>query len=501
MRQLRISLCLLALLSFQKAYGGGDAWTATCVDSFGRVWRGTYDAGVCIDAGDKGVRFYNALSGPVSDRIYDIACSPSGVMAIGTAAGVSIYDSTLDKWYDITVLQGLPVGGVTRVAFDRYNSLWMKNECGDVFVSYASELSRNVYRRKRFLVEKDIWRGGKVVSCDGGFPSVSTTWKMPVAHSRRNLTRSKCIFVGDDWTVKGDWCERYGWSHALLCAMNSPCGDEVYYEMRDAPDGVFDYDVHGSLGTPHVAGDSIRRWIHWASVVDEKRDVLWMPRNCFRREAEWDDHGEAYLTSMEGPGLEVSVKMPSGINRIDLYFYNPNPDSGAESNRNYRIEVGLADGDGKFSSRPAVAYVNGFERGVFKRFLTYSSGEYKVKLFRNNSFNTILNGVFISPYRIEDVVADKRRFESPLCGYPFPKRPLSAVVKGEKVSAKALEWWVRSWEDGYEIDGPIMRLYALRAALAESPECRGFIALVKWEVPYMDEDDHVRFLEIMKGGE
>jgi hypothetical protein len=110
------------------------------------------------------------------------------------------------------------------------------------------------------------------------------------------------IRLDDDWLTKGDWLGRYGRYWACCCAICSP---DNYVWGAGPTKAEFD----ARIGTNCHAGDSLRYWVHW--LYTKNVNSLEMPPtyyssrvtkgyttpNFTRRQAEWDDHGEAYPMS------------------------------------------------------------------------------------------------------------------------------------------------------------------------------------------------------------
>lgn len=222
------------------------------------------------------------------------------------------------------------------------------------------------------------------------------------------------MYLGEDWATQGDWCERYGRRDAMLCAKNAPIDNEtVNFD--------FAYRTVGVIGPHKTKDDALRHWVHWIKANNNRR-VLYSPVTAIRTEAEWDDHGETYPRAFEGPDVWAVVKVPAGTNAISLYFYNPNGHDGTARFRDYMIEIRRYDStlpedivlakqvpekfNLKWDCRTkdienvlrqpvlAKARVRDFCGGVYKTFAVQGSGTFYVRVSRNWSFNTILNGVF-----------------------------------------------------------------------------------------------------------
>ncbi len=101
------------------------------------------------------------------------------------------------------------------------------------------------------------------------------------------------VYLGQDWVTQGDWVGRYGRQWATLCAARSPFDHNIQE--------VSPFDVQGHIGPHHLVGDSLRRWVSWVETDNPKS--LYDPIPGYRRQAEWDDHGETYDPAKEGPDV------------------------------------------------------------------------------------------------------------------------------------------------------------------------------------------------------
>ena len=192
------------------------------------------------------------------------------------------------------------------------------------------------------------------------------------------------LFLGDDWMTEGDWVGRYGRQHNVLCAASTPLNHEFIWEN--------DYHISGSLGDNYKGRDRLRGWLHWLETDNIK--CLYDPLVGTRRMAEWDDHGEAYPRSIQGPNINISVTVLDGIHRISLYFVNDDAHQGINnSQRDYRVVVSSQDSIG--ATAAAASRVESFYGGVYKQFLVRGPGTYVVQIQRAGSFNTICSGVFV----------------------------------------------------------------------------------------------------------
>ena len=215
------------------------------------------------------------------------------------------------------------------------------------------------------------------------------------------------VALADDWTTQGDWLGRYGRYQAILGAINSP-KDYVW----GAGETKARYDVR--IGPHRTPDDSVRYWIQWLSTTSP--EALEMPPTYYdsrlkqnwngeghRREAEWDDHGEEYPLTLDGPHVYTSIEVPAGWFVLSLYDFNKDGHIGTNRWRDYRLSLrarpakyGLETVRG-FEEWPELAQgrIHDFRGGVWKRFLVRGPQALTVEVNRNHSFNTVLAGLFL----------------------------------------------------------------------------------------------------------
>ena len=216
------------------------------------------------------------------------------------------------------------------------------------------------------------------------------------------------VSLDDDWTTRGDWLGRYGRYWANLCAMVSP-QDYIWGA------GYKNIRYVSRIGPNADKSDSIRYWVQ--ELYNNNPNTLEIPpvyldsriqaklttpdRN--RRQAEIDDHGEAYPYVKDGPHLYCSLQVPPGTWTLSLYDWNKDGDSGDNRKRDYRVSIRrhnankLLDDISDFEQQPelARARIRDFRRGVWKRFLVRGPQELTIEVSKNSSFNTILAGVML----------------------------------------------------------------------------------------------------------
>jgi hypothetical protein len=223
------------------------------------------------------------------------------------------------------------------------------------------------------------------------------------------LPKVYAAYYGEDWKTQGDWLGRMCRHWCVLCGAASPFDHPVYFSDKK-------YNAQCFIGPNHNSGDTLRRWVHWEQTEDKR--ALWNPLNGYRRQSEWDDHGEAYYLSKDGPDLwyllEIKVK---GTFRVGMYFVNKDGHAGANRFRDYIISIypstyhstqnlqitsenwHLISQQAELQTRTSTpltsARIQNFWGGVYKQFIVKGQNSYFVKIDRNYSYNTILSAVMI----------------------------------------------------------------------------------------------------------
>lgn len=298
--------------------------------------------------------------------------------------------------------------------------------------------------------------------------------------------------LGEDWQTAGDWMGRYGRYDATLCAVQAPMDHVIGLGQA--------YHASGRIGPHHKAGDSLRYWVHWLRTEDKR--TLWDPVLGYRRQADWDDHGEDYAMTWEGPDVWAEVTVPAGLHRLSLYFVNKDGHDGPNRWRDYRVELKpFASGEVAADLAPtlAEARVNDFWGGCHTQFVVRGPASFGVRVGRNHSFNTILQAVFL----------DK------LQGPPLPHDRLPAAflgnlrygppdAGGQVANAQQGEWarlwaeldtaWGRAGVAGWQQP---CRLLCYRAAVAAG-EPDALLANWRWRMPLWttaERSDHDQMMD------
>jgi hypothetical protein len=150
---------------------GDDFVYALACDRKGRVWVGHLNHGVSVydgrplpaampAQGYAGWKNYDALSGPLGERVFDIAVSPvDGDVWIATSLGLSRYRDASDTWSHYRRLDGLPADQIQCLAFTAEGTLIAGTPCDGLAIAEA--------KRQGETVEYPAWR--QVIRTDNAF--------------------------------------------------------------------------------------------------------------------------------------------------------------------------------------------------------------------------------------------------------------------------------------------------------------------------------------------
>jgi hypothetical protein len=329
-------------------------------------------------------------------------------------------------------------------------------------------------------------------------------------------------YLGEDWSTQGDWVNRYGRRFAMLCAMNAPWDNNV---ITSGP-GV--YDVAGMLG-PHIKdADSLRHWVHWIT-TDNPRS-LYTPKVAVRRQSEWDDHGETYPMSFDGPDVWSVVKVPTGTHRLSLYFFNKDGHERNNRFRDYLLEIRhhqakLSDDImfGRVSPQSqrlpptsmsmellnaipntvlARARVCDFWGGVYKTFVVQGPGDFYVRIARHGSFNTIVSAVLVDkmPESVEDEMSQGFSTILNFGGVRYAPPDVRQITPETNPSlAEPLRLWdktqnVCAYQRGIEVF-PRAQIMVYRASIHQAP--KQLADNWRWHLHLWDESDRKLFTDTM----
>lgn len=216
-----------------------------------------------------------------------------------------------------------------------------------------------------------------------------------LAKDAHNAQAPFAYYLGEDWQTQGDWVGRYGRRYAVLYSVQDPKNEYIAsqpYTYKTLEGVGYKADQKTGLGT----------WIQWPQTTD--RRVLYNPIHGYRREAEIDDHGEQFSSTIQGPDLWVVVDVPAGMHRLSMYFMNKDGHVGLNMRRDFIIQVKQSSSDvigeqyldaNAVTPTLATARVHDFWSGVYESFALKGPAEYFVKIDRNFSLDVILQAVML----------------------------------------------------------------------------------------------------------
>ena len=212
---------------------------------------------------------------------------------------------------------------------------------------------------------------------------------------------------------------------------------------------------------------------------------LYDPIEGTRSEHEWDDHGENFGRSYDGPDLWITVKATPGTQRISLYFANYDGQGELNADRDFLVELMEGSTD-IYSKQPpprvlAKARVKNFWGGVYKQFLVQGPGSYRLKISRQHGFNTMVAGVFVD--RIKGPSTEFDSFPLAWLGGVKYDPPEITEIPHEGVAYDAMRLWLAvddscSTQNG-SAELPSAKLLAYRAALS-APAPSSLLANWRW---------------------
>jgi hypothetical protein len=231
-----------------------------------------------------------------------------------------------------------------------------------------------------------------------------------------NELKPKVMVLDDDWLTQGDWLGRYGRYWACTCATQGSGGNYYWGAGWEEVKDLFTIGPNHNASiriAPQITGDQLRYWVHWtytdnprslelpAPYVDNRVKAHSTTWEKPRRQSEIDDHGEAYPTTMDGPHIYTTVKIPHGLFYFSLYDFNKDAHIADNSMRDYRLSIWLRDRSVSFSaldpfplsSNNVQTRITNFYGGVYKRFIVRGPINLTIKIDKNYSKNTVLAGL------------------------------------------------------------------------------------------------------------
>jgi hypothetical protein len=361
--------------------------------------------------------------------------------------------------------------------------------------------------------------------------------------TREYLETPYAAYLGEDWKTQGDWTGRIYREWAIACATQAPWDTIFFYPNRD-------YDVQCWIGPNHLnKWDALR---HYNRGNNYNPKTLWNSVSGVRRQAEWDDHGEAYPWHIDGPDLWYWLKINhKGTFRISMYFVNPDGHDGANRMRDYLIEFYPTDMQWqhqRFTTEPpgvpskpvtidmlpligiegekfarqnpplARSRVRNFWGGVHVQFIVTGPHNYFVKIDRNYSFNTIMSSVTIDQVSGEPTEAVRDNYGIPYLPvpYPPPEFPKNANEQNNYTRLFNINWSMLDvsygFKDGIKIQrkNRIMLYQTALAMVKKNKEGENSIIhnkywlqyerAMKWNLNLWDEEQRKEWKETMRQG-
>jgi hypothetical protein len=382
------------------------------------------------------------------------------------------------------------------------------------------------------LNKKDITKQGKKDNqlANKDFPKLPSTIKPPTIDELRSmqakleklnkpLPKVYAAYYGEDWKTQGDWVGHYGRVQAIMCAASSPM-DHFFFHQPSL------YLVHSFIGPNSEKDDTIRRWVHWLQSEDPR--VMYSPIDGYRRQAEWDDHGEVYPTTKDGPDLWYVLEIKEqGVFRVGMYFFNKDGHTGNNRMRDYIIQVYdspmswitfrdrhiIADAGEKLVAKQRPLFqtrVMEFWGGVHKSFYVNTPCRLLVKIDRNYSFNTVVSSVTIDRVTGKPSKRELQGLPTPMNStvYDVPEIPNEFI---SPVAEEVTALWKKTDSVQGKIKGMIvanpMRVAAFRAAVAiaprDTPSEHYDVALanaIRWRLRQWNPEMRNEFNEVMIDG-
>lgn len=267
---------------------------------------------------------------------------------------------------------------------------------------------------------------------------------------RAPLPPGSGAFYSLDRETRGDWPLRYGNDGLELTG------------MMGRTFGTDKFGLNVSTG-PHRVGDDEDLYYYTHENNATNPNSPQVPLEFQRRTSEINDgtwQDRKYPMSFDGPDLWVSFSVPDGLFRTALYWFNADGLSGANRMRDYR--VALYAGDLKpqecLTAAPlARARLWSGWNGEFASFAVRGPGKFQIRIARDRSFVTKLQGVFF-----DQLGSIPARAPFLPANYVVPVAPTSAP-DAPFASSIAL-WQACDRAETRGVPAPLERLIALRAA-------------------------------------
>ena len=313
----------------------------------------------------------------------------------------------------------------------------------------------------------------------------------------------EAFYLADDWRTEGDWVGHYGSAYTKLCSIadgNKEMGLSSTDEDYALQPG---YGVEVSLGPNHNPNSKFPETFQHGD-SSEDLSSLYSPEVGHRRDAAVNDldlNNTPYPESHPGPDLWVHVTVPDGVQCLSLYFRNYSAHIYFR-NKDLDFDLSVVPDDpdpAKVQASPplARARVNDFMGGVYKQFLICGPGKFVVKIGRNRSFMTKLQGVFI-----DRVTGQPQANPTQLPGfdtvhYQLPDEP--GPYQPTPLTKSATDLW-DALDATLGLRGAIalqmpFHLWCYRAAIAGNAP-PALVDRWRWELGIWTDDDRKKFYQV-----
>lgn len=319
----------------------------------------------------------------------------------------------------------------------------------------------------------------------------------------------------DDWQTKGDWPGRYGRRFTEITG-SGHTDTAVASEGYSAAYTTGPYRPRAGMGA-FTSGKG-------------KTDINYpyCPYEGCREATEFNDGSwqrEIFPQSQQGPDLFVALTLPAGNHRVSLLFFNVDGHSGINAERDYDLQIKSPDGvsalepgselvddgpttehgffctgrdaiDAELAATIARTRVVHFVEPVYKRFVIRGGGRFWVKIGRNHSCVTKLQGVFVDDEG--EQVDSSAAHIAELPPIELPKAPDADQTPG-RIGAAARLWEAldaATGKAGYAAACWPMRLAAYRAALAAGAD-ESLLASWRWRLGVWTPQDREQMDDII----
>jgi hypothetical protein len=327
----------------------------------------------------------------------------------------------------------------------------------------------------------------------GALPPSTEQLEKLAAKAKGKLATNQAVlaYMGQDWMTQGDWVGRYGRQLGLLCAAHSPSDWIVTLNSEMSPRDF----IRRGIDSRFSKDEYLRYWLEGLQSDDVRS--LWVPCVGSRRQAIWDDHGEAYPTSHEGPNIWLTIPLPEGIYRVSLYFF-PMRQHEHALGREYRdlvMDIGTVDPYiGPTVTLLEHARISLNNGGQYHQFLLEGGRTFQFAVRRQFSYNAMLNGVFIDrlsgPGKFKD--SDKLAYMVDV-NYSCPPLPNTNSLSTETASIITVLKELTALKSIHAGSSARRMGILMYRAASSRKEPDALLAYLRWSVPIWTQSDRAEW--------